>query len=68
MIAVNSSRRIARPTEHAAIRAVCRSPRPALTPQTILADMVTANRAEDRYGIRLCAQLLVRATTSDVEQ
>ncbi len=60
--------RIARPTEVAAIRAAARSARPNLTPQTILADMVTAHRTEDRYGIRLCAHLLVRATTPDVEQ
>lgn len=54
---------IARPTERAALAAAARSARPTLTPQTILADMVTAHRAEDRYGIRLCAHLLVRATT-----
>jgi len=59
---------VRRPTESAAIRAAGRSARPNPTPQTILADMVTAHRTEDRYGIRLCAHLLVRATTPDVEQ
>lgn len=59
---------IPRPTETAALRAAARSARPAPAPQLILADMVTAHRAGDRYGIRLCAHLLVRATTPDVEQ
>lgn len=59
---------IRRPTEAAALRAVARSARPTTATHTILADLVTAHRTGDRHGIHLCAHLLVRATTSDVEQ
>lgn len=57
---------IRRPTERAAVEAAARSARPTPAPQTILADLVTAHRAGDRYGIRLCAHLLVRASEPEV--
>ncbi|HEY6117307.1 MAG TPA: hypothetical protein VI172_15255 [Candidatus Dormibacteraeota bacterium] len=56
---------IRRPTENAAIRAAARSPRRLPPVHVILADMVTAHAAGDRHGIRLCACLLVRATTPE---
>jgi len=65
---VNSTRSIRRPTESAAIRAAGRSARPLPPSHLILADMVTAHRTGDQRGVNLCAHLLVRATTPDVEQ
>jgi hypothetical protein len=57
---------IARPTEHAAIRAAGRSARPTPPVHTILADMVTAHRAGDQHGVNLCAHRLVRAAAPEV--
>ncbi|WP_406507620.1 hypothetical protein [Streptomyces sp. NBC_00212] len=52
---------IRRPTEHAAIRAACRSPRPLPEVPAILADLITANRLGDREGVCLLAHRAVRS-------
>lgn len=52
---------IPRPTEHAAIRACERSPRPTPSVPAILADLITAHRLGDRRGVNLCAHLAARA-------
>ncbi len=57
---------IPRPTEHAAIRAACRTARPTPAPHLILADMVTAHRTGDQHGVNLCAHRLVRAAAPEV--
>lgn len=57
---------VRRPTEHAAIRAACRSARPLPPIQTILADLITANRAGDRHGVNLAAHRAVRAAAPEV--
>lgn len=58
---MTSSWPIRRPTEHAAIRAACRSPRPLPPIPEILADLLTANRLGDRHGVNLCAHLIARS-------
>lgn len=60
---MNSTRPVRRPTEHAALAAVCRSARPTPPSHLILADMVTAHRTGDQHGVNLCAHLAVRAAT-----
>ncbi|MFE2967874.1 hypothetical protein ACFXKC_30195 [Streptomyces sp. NPDC059340] len=57
---------IPRPTEHAAIRAACRSERPLPPIPAILADLITANRLGDRHGVNLCAHLAARASLQEV--
>ncbi|MDX3458415.1 hypothetical protein PV396_41880 [Streptomyces sp. ME02-8801-2C] len=57
---------IPRPTEHAAIRAVCRSARPALNIPAILADLITAQRLGDQHGMNLCGHLVARAALKEV--
>ncbi|WP_405524624.1 hypothetical protein OG426_16170 [Streptomyces canus] len=52
---------VPRPTEHAAIRACERSPRPIPSVPAILADLITANRTGDRHGVNLCAHMAARA-------
>lgn len=59
-----STRPVRRPTESAALTAAGRSARPTPPTHLILADLATAHRTEDRYGTRLCAHLLVRATAA----
>lgn len=59
---------IPRPTEHAAIRACERSPRPTPQVPAILADMITAHRLGDRRGVNLCAHLVARVTSPEVGQ
>lgn len=53
---------IPRPTEHAALRACERSPRPAPQIPAILADLITARRLGDREGVCLLGHRAVRAT------
>lgn len=53
---------IPRPTEHAAIRAACRSERPLPAVPAILADLLTAHRLGDRRGVNLCAHLVARVS------
>ncbi|WP_406255441.1 hypothetical protein [Streptomyces chartreusis] len=57
---------IPRPTEHAALRACDRSPRPAPGIPAILADLITANAAGDREGICLLGHRAVRAAQLEV--
>jgi hypothetical protein len=52
---------VRRPTEHAGIRAACRSERPVPPVPAILADLITAHRLGDRRGVNLCAHLAARA-------
>lgn len=49
-----------RPTEDAAIAAASRAPRQLPPVEAILSDLVAAQNAGDRHGVRLCAALLVR--------
>ena len=53
---------VPRPTEHAALRACDRSPRPTLQIPAILADLITARRLGDREGVCLLGHRAVRAT------
>ncbi|MDH6432615.1 hypothetical protein M2158_001092 [Streptomyces sp. SAI-144] len=55
-----STKPVRRPTEDAAITAASRSPRQLPPAEAILADLVVAQHAGDRHGVRLCAALLVR--------
>ncbi|MFE3522251.1 hypothetical protein ACFXOD_11760 [Streptomyces sp. NPDC059161] len=57
---------IPRPTEHAAIRAACRSPRPLPSVPALLAALLDANRVGDRHGVNLCAHLVARAALPEV--
>ncbi|MFJ8783162.1 hypothetical protein [Streptomyces sp. NPDC102476] len=57
---------VPRPTEHAAIRACERSPRPAPQIPAILADLITANRLGDRHGVNLCAHMVARVSLEEV--
>lgn len=59
---------VPRPTEHAALRACDRSPRPALQIPAILADLITARRLGDREGMCLLGHAAVRATSPEVGQ
>jgi hypothetical protein len=59
---------IPRPTEHAALRACDRSPRPTLQIPAILADLITAHAAGDREGMCLLGHRAVRATSPEVGQ
>lgn len=52
---------VRRPTEHAAIRAVCRSPRPTPSVPALMAALLEANDRRDREGVTLAAHLVVRA-------
>lgn len=62
-----SGYRVRRPTEHAAIRAVCRSAqRPTYQLPAVLADMTTAHRLGDREGLLLLVCRAVRATSLEV--
>ncbi|QLJ05710.1 hypothetical protein HZZ00_34950 [Streptomyces sp. NEAU-sy36] len=58
-----SANRVRRPTEAAAVARV-RQPKYSLP--AVLADMTTANRLDDREGLRLLACRAVRATTPEV--
>ncbi|MGP4008152.1 hypothetical protein [Streptomyces sp. 4N124] len=57
--------RVRRPTEDAAVGAACRRPRSFSLP-SVLADMTTANRLNDREGLLLLACRAVRATHLEV--
>ncbi|MFJ6846422.1 hypothetical protein ACIQRE_27585 [Streptomyces griseoluteus] len=59
-----SATRVRRPTEGAAIARTAR--RPAYSLAAVLADMTTANRLDDREGLRLLACRAVRATSPEV--
>ncbi|MEV5940323.1 hypothetical protein [Streptomyces sp. NPDC051994] len=57
---------IRRPTEHAAIRAACRSPRPLLPVEVLLDRLILAYRAKDREGFCIAAHRVVRAALKEV--
>ncbi|WP_405474785.1 hypothetical protein [Streptomyces canus] len=57
---------IPRPTEHAAIRACERSPRPVPSVPAILADLITAKRLGDQHGMNLCGHLVARVSLKEV--
>ncbi|MFJ8309792.1 MULTISPECIES: hypothetical protein [unclassified Streptomyces] len=57
---------IRRPTEHAAIRAACRSPRQLPPVEVLLDRLVLAYRAKDRKGFCLAAHHAVRAALNEV--
>jgi hypothetical protein len=63
---VTSRSRIARPTEHAALTAVCRSARPLAPIPALMAALLEANSRRDREGATLAAHLVVRATAPEV--
>lgn len=52
---------VRRPTEHAALRAVCRSARPASPVPALMAALLDANERRDREGVCLAAHAVVRA-------
>ncbi|MFD8521033.1 hypothetical protein ACFV2D_13585 [Streptomyces capillispiralis] len=52
---------IPRPTEHAALRGVARSARPAPSVPALMAALVDAVDRRDREGICLCSHRVVRA-------
>jgi hypothetical protein len=58
--------RIARPTEHAAIRAACRSARPLPSVPALMAALVDAVDRSDREGICLASHRVVRAAAPEV--
>lgn len=57
---------IRRPTEHAALRAVCRSARPIPPVPALLAALLEANERNDREGVCLAAHRVVRAAAPEV--
>ncbi|MDX3747475.1 hypothetical protein [Streptomyces sp. AK08-02] len=58
--------RIARPTEHAAIRAACRTPRRLPPVPALMAALLVAHERRDREGVILSAHLVVRAAEPKV--
>lgn len=54
-------RPIRRPTERAALAAVCRSPRRLPSIPSLMAALIEANDRRDREGVQLAAHLVVRA-------
>ena len=57
---------IPRPTEHAAIRAACRSARPLPPVPALMAALLDANERRDREGVTLAAHRVVRAAAPEV--
>lgn len=57
---------IRRPTEHAALRAVCRSARPVPPVPALMAALIEANDRRDHEAVTLCAHRVVRAATPKV--
>ncbi len=57
---------VRRPTEHAAIRAACRSPRPLPPIPSLMAALLDANARGDREAVILCAHRVVRAAAPEV--
>lgn len=57
---------IRRPTERAAIRAACRSPRRLPPVPALLAALLVANERGDREAVTLCAHRVVRAAAPEV--
>lgn len=59
-------RPIRRPTERAALSAVCRSPRRLPPVTSLLAALLVAHERRDREGVQLAAHLVVRAAAPEV--
>jgi hypothetical protein len=57
---------IRRPTEHAAIRAACRSPRQLPSVPALMAALLVANERRDHEAVTLCAHRVVRAAAPEV--
>ncbi|MGV9707489.1 hypothetical protein [Streptomyces sp. NPDC003483] len=57
---------IRRPTEHAAIRAACRSARPLPPVPALMAALLDAHARSDREGTVLAAHRVVRAAAPEV--
>lgn len=57
---------VRRPTEHAAIRAACRSPRQLPPVPALMAALLVANERGDREAVTLCAHRVVRAAAPEV--
>lgn len=57
---------VRRPTEHAAIRAACRSARPLPSVPALMAALLEANERRDREGVTLAAHRVVRAAAPEV--
>ncbi|MBZ9638021.1 hypothetical protein [Streptomyces sp. PSKA30] len=55
---------VRRPTEHAALRAVCRSARPTPSVPALMAALLVASEQGDREGVCLAAHRVVRAASS----
>ncbi len=63
---MTARRPVRRPTEHAAIRAACRSARPTPPVPVLMAALVDAVDHRDREGICLAAHRVVRAAAPEV--
>ena len=61
-----SRRPVRRPTEHAALAAVCRSARQLPPVPALMAALLDANERRDREGVILCAHLVVRVAAPEV--
>lgn len=57
---------VRRPTEHAAIRAACRSLRRLPPVPDLMAALLVAHERRDREGVQLAAHLVVRAAEPEV--
>lgn len=57
---------IRRPTEHAALAAVCRSPRYLPPVPALMAALLDAKSRRDGEAVILCAHRVVRAACSEV--
>ncbi|MEU3287843.1 hypothetical protein [Streptomyces longwoodensis] len=57
---------VRRPTERAALRAVCRSARPLPSVPALMAALLDANERRDREGVCLAAHRAVRAAVPEV--
>jgi hypothetical protein len=52
---------VSRPTEHAALRAACRSARPLPPVEALFAHLVITNALGDRHGSNLLGHAIARA-------
>lgn len=59
-------RPIARPTERAALAAVCRSPRRLPSVPALMAALLVAHERRDREGVQLAAHRVVRVAAPEV--
>ncbi|MFD7995857.1 hypothetical protein [Streptomyces mexicanus] len=57
---------VRRPTEHAALRAVCRSARPLPSVPALMAALLDAVERRDLEGVCLCSHRVVRAADPEV--